>query len=125
MPRLSDQYLISGTFKEVLAKADAYAEQNGFEKWATRVVWIGLFYNVLAAKRYVQKLGGRTPLAQKSYQNLIKKGVFCESPEGIVWQEGVEPWHSDEVLWLNTVILIASGSRPPKGFPVLERNARS
>lgn len=119
MPKLTDDYLKGPIFKEVMGKADSHAEQNGFDKWATRVAWTGLFYGPLGARRYAQRRSNyQTSKAWSCYQNLIKAGVFCEEPEGIAWTEGVEPWTSDEILWLNTLVLIAEGNKPPKGFPV-------
>jgi hypothetical protein len=48
---------------------------------------------------------------------MVDVGLFSEEPCGIVWDDGVEPWDNDPVLWLHTIIDVASGKRIPAGFP--------
>jgi hypothetical protein len=119
MPRIPDSTLTAPTFKKHLKNIDRYAEEHHLDKWAARIAWIGLVYNVLVARRFAQRRPHhQTSQAWTAYTNLLKAGVFSEEPEGIVYEETPQ-YETDEgvALWLNTLIHIAEGLPVPTGFP--------
>jgi len=119
MPRIPDKTLTTPTFRKHLENIDRHARENHLDKWPARIVWIGLVYNVLVARRFAQRRPNHhTSRAWEAYTNLVDAGVFSETPEGIVYEETPQ-YETDEgvSLWLNTLIHIAEGMPVPSGFP--------
>lgn len=121
MPRIADKDLTSKVFRTRLSEADDYAAKKGLDVWATRVVWIGLLFNALGAKRFAERRSNyRESKAWACYSRLVEVGVFVENEpqEGISWTSGTEPWESDSLRWFDDLVRIAAGGLVPKGFPV-------
>lgn len=119
MPRLTDEVLKSQAFKVRLHEADEYAAKAGLDGWATRIVWVGLVYGPLGAKRFAQRRSGYVnSFAWECYSNLVNAGIFSEAPEGVVYDETPE-YETDEGVmeWFDTLCRIAEGEVVPKGFP--------
>lgn len=117
MPR-PDNLLKTPEFKTNLLQADNHAASNDLPLWPTRIVWVGLIHNVSVAKRFAQRRSNyKDSKAWACYTRLVDTGVFSEEPEGLVYTEGVEPWESDPMLWLDTLIRIADGAEPPEHLP--------
>lgn len=122
MPRIPDKTLTSTEFRERLAQADEYSRANNLDLWAARIVWIGLIYNALGAKRFAERRSDyQGSQAWACYTRLVEAGVFIEnSPrEGIAGAQGVEPWESDPLRWFDDLCRIAAGEPVPANFPVL------
>jgi hypothetical protein len=119
MPRLPDSFLTSDQFKARVAEADEYASANSLDKWATRIAWIGLVFNALAARRFAQRRSQyQVSRAWHCYTNLIDAGLFSEDPEGIAYTP-TEPYEGQPLLWFDTVVRIADGMAAPQGLPSL------
>ena len=113
-----DEMLKTAEFKAHLTQADEYAKANDLPLWPTRIVWVGLIHNISVAKRFAQRRSNyKTSKAWSCFTRLIELGIFSEEPEGIVWEEGSEPWTSDPMLWLDTLIQCADGADPPDLLP--------
>lgn len=120
MPRLSDSFLRSDEFKVRLTEADTHAKAHDLDKWGTRIVWVGLVYGPLGAKRFAQRRSHyTTSRAWRCYCNLVDAGLFSEEPEGIVYDE-TPKYETDEgvMLWFDTLCRIAEGGIPiPNDLP--------
>ena len=119
MPRLTDAFLKSAAFKTRLQEADDYADKAGLDRWAVRIVWVGLVFNVLGAKRFAQRRSAYTEsLPWVFYCNLIDAGLFSEEPEGIIYDE-TPKYETDEGVmeWFDTLCRVAEGEAVPEGLP--------
>ena len=111
-----DELIRSDEFKEWMLYVEEYARRKGLDKWATCITLAGLRFGIPFAKRYAGRRSSyRTSRAWSRFEALIDQGLFHE--DGIVWTPGTEPWESDPVRWLHTLIDIASGGSIPVGFP--------
>jgi hypothetical protein len=118
-PPLTDDVLRSDAFKDRLREADDYAATAGLDRWAARIVWVGLVYNVKSCKRYAKRRGNHEEsMAWAFYCNLVNAGLFSEEPEGIVYEETPEYETDDGVMmWLDTLCRVAEGEEVPDGLP--------
>lgn len=102
----------------ICAWAGCPEEPRGRSKYCSREC-----SNKNARWRHRVRGEGREPINDplQCYERLIEVGLFSEDPWGVVWDSGAEPWESDPIRWLHTVIQIAEGCEPPAGFPLLSR----
>ena len=111
MPRLSDEFLRSAEFRVRLHEADEYAGRAGLDVWPVRIVWVGLVFGTLGARRFSQRRGNyRSSRAWSCYCNLVESGIFSESPEGLIYVEEPRYETNEGVMeWFDLVCRIANG----------------
>jgi hypothetical protein len=116
MPRVSDEELRSPAFKSRIKEADAYSSAHGLDKWGARILWLALTYSPKAALQYAAK-NNRASTAWARVQRLIDLEVIHTDIDGIIWNEGTEPWHTDALAWFDTIVNAAAGAALPTTIP--------
>ncbi|MDB4278649.1 hypothetical protein N9917_03525 [Deltaproteobacteria bacterium] len=116
-----DRLIMTPEFKTRVQEADAYAKLAGLDRWATRIAWVGLVFNVKAARRFaMRRQNHEASPAWAAYCNLITAGLFSLDPEGIYYDTAPE-WETDDGVmeWFDTLSRVADGEEVPEGFPHL------
>jgi hypothetical protein len=108
--------LKSPEFKVRITQADSTAKERGLDRWGARIVWVVLSCGPRTAHRYASK-SSKNSQAWKRWSRLTELGIISEHPEGVVWDEGVEPWESDPMLWFDTLVEVSAGKEPPVNLP--------